>query len=67
MSVIEVIKDILYTQKLEGAVSGQYKENIVARLLGLKDHTENSHTVRTEKPLTKEEIDDFNSKLEDEL
>lgn len=40
MAVIETIKDIIKTQQYEGAIVGAFKENIIARLQGLKDSTD---------------------------
>ena len=37
IAVIETIKDIIKTQQYEGAIVGAFKENIIARLQGLKD------------------------------
>lgn len=34
------IQEIIYTQKFEGAAAGLLKENIIARELGLKDHSD---------------------------
>lgn len=39
-SVIENIKQVIYTQKFEGAAVGTYNANIIARDLGLRDKTE---------------------------
>ncbi len=43
------IRDIIYTQKFEGASSGFFNPNIIARDLGLADKQENKVTV--EQPL----------------
>ncbi len=43
------IRDIVYTQKFEGAASGFFNANIIARDLGLVDKQEN--TVNIEQPL----------------
>ena len=42
LQVIRKIRDIIYTQKLEGATIGIYNSNIVARELGLADNTNNN-------------------------
>jgi hypothetical protein len=38
--IINTIKDIIYTQKFEGAVVGTYNSNIIARDLGLREKTD---------------------------
>lgn len=38
--VIGIIESIIYTQKFEGATCGFFKDNIIARDLGLTDKTE---------------------------
>jgi hypothetical protein len=42
--VITRAKSIMYNQKFEGATAGFFKENIIARELGLYDHTKNDVT-----------------------
>lgn len=42
--VIKTIREIILTQKIEGAAAGLLKENIIARETGLSDKSENSHT-----------------------
>ena len=39
-SVVRAINNILYTDKFEGAAVGAYNQNIIARDLGLTDHTD---------------------------
>ena len=46
------IRDILRTQKFEGAAAGLLNSNIIARDLGLRDHQEIDQNIRTENPLT---------------
>lgn len=43
--VIEQIEQIMYTQKLEGAMVGAFKENIVSRVLGLADKADHTGIV----------------------
>lgn len=38
------IRDIIYTQKFEGAAAGMLNPNIIARDLGLVDKTDSNHT-----------------------
>lgn len=40
--VIALIEKVLFSQKFEGAAAGLFKENIIARDLGLIDKTENN-------------------------
>jgi len=42
--IIHVINRIFKNQKFEGAAIGIFKENIIARDLGLKDKTETEHS-----------------------
>lgn len=52
--VITHIKEIIYTQKFEGAAVGAYNANIIARDLGLKDSqdiTSKGETLNTEKSI----------------
>lgn len=42
--VIKAIEDIIRNQKFEGAVVGSFKENIIARDLGMVDKIENNNT-----------------------
>lgn len=37
--IIGIIESIIYSQKFEGAAAGLFNTNIIARDLGLKDHT----------------------------
>jgi hypothetical protein len=50
--VIKHVKEVIYTQKLEGAAVGTYNANIIARDLGLKDErkTEHSGEIKTNTP-----------------
>lgn len=43
--IIHKIEDIIYTQKLEGAIIGIYNANIVARELSLAENVNNTVTV----------------------
>lgn len=47
--VITRIRNVMFDQKFRGAAVGAFKENIIARDLGLTDKTEN--TLITEQPL----------------
>lgn len=49
MNIITRVEDIIYTQKFEGAVTGHFKDNIIARDLGLADKSE--ITEKREQPL----------------
>jgi hypothetical protein len=40
VNVINAIEEIIYTQKFEGAATGHYNSNIIARDLGLTDKRE---------------------------
>ena len=40
LSIIEAIETAIYTQKFEGAAVGAFNANIIARDLGLKEHTD---------------------------
>lgn len=40
------VKNIIYTQKFEGAAVGAFNANIISRDLGLKDRTESDLTVK---------------------
>lgn len=53
-NIITHIEQIIYTQKFEGAVNGTFKENIIARELGLgekSDVTSNGETINQPKVL----------------
>lgn len=63
MAVIGTIKDIIKTQQYEGAIVGAFKENIIARLQGLKEQTENTNLNIDTTPLTQEEIDEAKKKF----
>ncbi len=69
VTVIEQIDMVMYTQKLQGAAGGVYKENIIARELGLADKTinENHNTIVNSVPMSKDEIKDIYSQLKDSL
>lgn len=41
------VKEIIYTQKFEGAAAGFLNQNIIARDLGLKELSENTHKFDT--------------------
>lgn len=47
--IIARIKNIMFDQKFRGAAVGAFKENIIARELGIADKTEN--TIIAEQPL----------------
>ena len=67
------IRQTIYKQKLEGAACGFYNANIIARDLGLVEKAESevkhSGTVTNlvSKPMTKKELRDFNSILEQDV
>lgn len=67
MEIIERIEDIIYTQKRDGAVMGLFKENIIARELGLKEHTENKETsISYNVDINKDEAREISDALEEE-
>ncbi len=45
--IITRVKEIIRTQKFEGAAAGFLNQNIIARDLGLKEHSENNNTTLT--------------------
>ena len=51
------IRDVIYTQKFEGAASNLLQPNIIARELGLREHSEQEIKL----------VDEFDSKSDDEL
>lgn len=55
--VTNAVADVMYAQKFEGAASGFFKENLIARELGLKDKKEFSGGVA----LDKKNFNDFYS------
>lgn len=62
------IKEIIYTQKFEGAAATLLNPNIIARDLGLSEKTDNKNTninYNTEE-LTKEQIKEIQKTLRDE-
>lgn len=67
-AVIEQISQTIYTQKFEGAASGFFNANIIARDLGLKDKTEIDHSGEIgEYQLTPEERKERIAKLAEKL
>jgi hypothetical protein len=58
LTVIAIIEDIIKTQQYEGAIVGAFKENIIARMQGLKEQTENTNLNIDKTPLTDEELED---------
>lgn len=64
--VIEQIEQAIDKQQWEGASVGAFNANIIARTLGLKEHSEIDQKVINLAPLTKEEIDQANQKLDKE-
>lgn len=65
--VLEEIENIIETQQWEGAVIGTFKENIIARTLGLKEQTENNNINHNSKPLTLEELKKRSKELDNEF
>jgi len=63
--VITHIREIIYTQKFEGAAVGAYNANIIARDLGLADKTESKSTVKFDS--TEEEVDADIKELTEEM
>lgn len=65
--VIHIIENIFFANKFEGASIGIFKENIIARDLGLKDTTQTEHSgeikTSTITALNKEEQDKITSLL----
>ena len=71
--IIHVIDNMFFSNKFEGAAIGIFKENIIARDLGLKEKTENenTHTIKETNitAISKEEqekISELLSKFKDE-
>ncbi len=64
ITVINWIEETIRTQKFAGAAAGIFKENIIARDLGLVDKQESTNTNIDATP-TKEEIKDIDKALED--
>lgn len=62
-AVITHIKEIIRTQKFEGAAVGAFNANIIARDLGLREGIEHSGTVEQRPSLTKDQIDKLIDKL----
>lgn len=69
LTVLEKVEKILYDQKLQGAMSGYFKEGITIRVLGLKDVTEstNVNINRDATPLTKEETQQIYKDIMNEI
>lgn len=44
LTVFSKIEEIMYTQKFEGAATGSFNANIIARDLGLSEKTETEHS-----------------------
>lgn len=68
MTIINQIEDVVYNQKFEGAASGFFNSNIIARDLGLSDkqHIE-SENINYETRITPEEAKAISKALEDEV
>jgi hypothetical protein len=67
-TIIQDIEDTIFRQKYENAVIGVYKENIIARDLGLADKKEEKVTsINYNTELTKDEIKQINDSLEKEV
>lgn len=60
------IQSIIYSQKFEGAAASMLNPNIIARDLGLKEHTSNTNTNVDLTPLTKEERDEAKRKMDED-
>lgn len=64
------IREIIQQNQIEGAMSGTYKENIVARLLGLAEKREvdipNGLHIEVTSPATKKAIEKLQGKLQTE-
>ena len=67
--VISEIENIIQTQQVEGATVGAYNANIVARLNGIVERTENHNTNinHNSEPLSKDELKKAADELENEL
>lgn len=70
LRITSYIKDVIYTQKFEGAAAGLLETNIIAREIGLKEkvETENQTTIRASFSISRMDTDktDFASS-EDEV
>lgn len=60
LEVANTIKDIINSQKFEGAAADLLNANIIARDLGLKEKTENEQNVKLDAPISLQvNFDDF--------
>jgi len=70
-TVIKDIEQVIYNQKFQGAAGNLLNANIIARDLGLVDKTETENkgsiTHLLSKPLTKDELKNFNEILENDV
>lgn len=55
--IVTRIEEIIYNQKFSGAAAGFLNPNIIARDLGLKEKTENSHSIRLGTDAEEEYVD----------
>lgn len=69
ITVIDKIEKTLYTQKLQGAVAGYFKEGITIRVLGLKDVSEatNVNINVDATAMTRDEIRSINEALNNDI
>jgi len=66
--VVKEIKEIVYTQKFEGASVGVFNANIIARDLGLSDNVKQTGSVVSyNAEVSKEEAKNISDALEDEV
>lgn len=67
--VTRKVRHIIETQQIEGAVTGAFNSNIIARLVGLADKTENTNrNINMNSPeLSAEDMKKFNDTLENDF
>ena len=65
--VLTHIDNIMKAQKFEGATVGIFKENIIARELGLKDSSDVTTNGKVIRNLSIEEAKELSKKLKDDI
>ena len=65
-TVIELIENIIYEQKYTGAAADLLNANIISRSLGLSDKIESKNTNINVAPITKEELQEIQDRLEED-
>lgn len=67
MPIITRIREVIYTQKFEGAAAGFLNPNIIARELGLKDSSDVTTNGKDIRNLSIEEAKELSKKLKDDI